>query len=172
MRDSHPGVTHRGVGTQRDVINTEDRIVTQAQKYSWTGRVLVVVGLVFTFGVVLLMNVWPSGWAWQPNQPEYQQMILGVYATLGVFLVLAARAPERHRSLILFAGWSSIVHAVIMGVQATIDVTERGHFLGDVPALALVGIALLVLAPEAPEAPEVSPAARLAAQGTPTSVRG
>ncbi len=94
------------------------------------------------------MQVWPSGWMWQPNQPEYQQMILGVYATLGVFLLIAARAPQEHRSLILFTALSSFVHAGIMAVQAVIDEAERGHLIGDVPALAIVGLVLLVLAPE------------------------
>lgn len=107
--------------------------------------VLIAVGLVFIFGVATLMRVWPSGWQWQPSQPEYEQMILGVYATLGVFLLLAAREPARHRSLILFAAWSSLVHAGIMGVQAIRDTAERGHLVGDVPALAIVGVVLLVL---------------------------
>ncbi|NNG17026.1 MAG: hypothetical protein HKM89_11140 [Gemmatimonadales bacterium] len=110
--------------------------------------VLLVVGLVFIFGVWPLMMVWPAGWQWQPNQPEYEQMVLGVYATLGVFLVLASRNPGQHRSLILFAGWSSIVHAGIMAVQAFRDTAERGHLLGDVPVLAIVGIVLVVLAPK------------------------
>ena len=115
--------------------------------------VLIVVGLIFVFGVWMLMRVWPSGWQWQPSQPEYEQMILGVYATLGVFLLLAAREPWKHRSLILFAAWSSLVHAGIMGVQAIRDTAERGHLIGDVPALAIVGIALLVLAPETAKSP-------------------
>ncbi len=113
--------------------------------------VLIVVGLIFVFGVWVLMRVWPSGWQWQPSQPEYEQMIMGVYATLGVFLLLAAREPWKHRSLILFTAWSSIVHAGIMGVQAIRDAAERGHLIGDVPALAIVGIVLLLLAPETAE---------------------
>jgi hypothetical protein len=115
--------------------------------------VLIAVGFVFIFGVWILMQVWPSGWKWTPSQPEYEQMIMGVYATLGVFLVLAARDPGRHRSLILFAAWSSLVHAGIMGVQALRDVTERGHLVGDVPALAIVGVVLLILAPRESEPP-------------------
>ncbi len=111
--------------------------------------VLPVVGVIFIFGIALLMRIWPAGWQWQPNQHEYEQMFQGVYATLGVFLILAARAPNEHRTLILFAAWSSIVHAGIMGVQAVRDSAERGHLLGDVPALAVVGIVLLVLTPKA-----------------------
>lgn len=112
--------------------------------------VLLVFGLVFVFGVWPLMVVWPSGWQWQPPQAEYEQMIVGVYAVLGIFLVLASRNPGRHRSLILFAAWSSVVHALIMAVQAMRDPAERGHFLGDVPVLLVVGIVLLALAPRAP----------------------
>jgi hypothetical protein len=83
----------------------------------------------------------------QPNQPEYEQMILGVYATLGVFLLLAARNPSANRSLIAFTAWSSLVHAAIMAVQAFQNVSERGHLMGDVPALVVVGVALIALAP-------------------------
>jgi hypothetical protein len=109
---------------------------------------LVLVGLVFVFGVYpLMMSWWPSGWRWQPNQPEYEQMILGVYATLGVFLLLASRDPLKHRSLIWFTVWSSLVHAGIMAVQAMNMPMERGHLYGDVPALIIVAILLGALTP-------------------------
>src|SRR5215813_13058443 len=110
--------------------------------------VLIVVGLIFLFAVYpLMMYLWPSGWRWQPNQPEYEQMILGVYATLGVFLLLASRNPSANRSLIAFTAWSSFVHAAIMAVQAFQNVSERAHLFGDIPALIIVGVALLALAP-------------------------
>jgi len=110
--------------------------------------VLILVGLTFLVGVYpLMMFLWPSGWRWQPNQPQYEQMILGVYATLGIFLLLASRNPAAHRSLIAFTAWSSLAHAGIMAVQAFQHAGEHGHLLGDVPALILVGLALLLLAP-------------------------
>ena len=109
---------------------------------------LVLVGLIFLFAVYpLMMFLWPGGWRWQPNQPEYEQMILGVYASLGVFLLLASRNPSANRSLIAFTAWSSLVHDAIMAVQALQNVSERGHLLGDIPALVIVGVALIVLAP-------------------------
>jgi hypothetical protein len=123
--------------------------MTDKQQAQVLRTVLPIVGVIFVFGVALLMRIWPAGWQWQPNQHEYEQMFQGVYATLGVFLILAAKAPHEHRSLILFAAWSSIVHAGIMGVQAIRDTAERGHLIGDVPALAIVGVVLLVLAPKA-----------------------
>jgi hypothetical protein len=110
--------------------------------------VLVLVGLIFILGVYpLMMALWPSGWRWQPNQPEYEQMILGVYATLGVFLLIASRNPLQNRSLIWFTVWSSLVHAGIMAVQAMMSPMERGHLLGDIPALAIVAVALAILTP-------------------------
>ncbi len=107
---------------------------------------LVLFGLVFLL-IYPLMRVWPSGWAWQPGQYEYEQMLLGVYATLGIFLLWASRKPEAHLSLIWFTVWSSLVHGAIMCVQAIVDHSERGHLLGDVPALFLVVIVLGMLTP-------------------------
>ena len=114
---------------------------------------LVLVGLIFIFAVYpLMMSLWPSGWRWSPNQPQYEQMILGVYATLGVFLLIASRNPMRHVSLIWFTVFSSIVHAGIMTVQALNMPSEHGHLLGDIPALLLVAIVLAVLTPRGADA--------------------
>ena len=94
-----------------------------------------------------LMRLWPSGWAWSPSQHEYELMIVGVYATLGVFLLIAARKPEAHVSLIWFTVWSSVVHGGIMTAQALMDSNEHGHLVGDVPALFIIAAALAILAP-------------------------
>lgn len=68
-------------------------------------------------------------------------MIVGIYATLGVFLILAARNPLGNLSLIWFSVWSSIVHGGIMLIQSLVDTSEHGHLFGDVPALfILVGV--------------------------------
>lgn len=58
-----------------------------------------------------LMLLWPAGWRWEPHHARYEQMMVGIYFTLGVSLLLAWREPRRHLSLIWFAVWSSIVHA-------------------------------------------------------------
>ena len=109
---------------------------------------LVAVGLIFILGVYpLMMSYWPSGWRWSPNQPEYEQMILGIYATLGFCLLYASRNPMQNRSLIWFTVWSSLVHAGIMTAQAINMPAEHGHLMGDIPALALVAIVLAVLTP-------------------------
>lgn len=110
------------------------------------------------FGVIFLLVypialVWPSGWVWHhgaPYESQYFMMIIGIYATLGVFLLLAARDPQSNLSLIWFTVWSSIVHAGIMAVQSLGSAEHMGHLLGDVPALVLVAIVLsaLVMSPQ------------------------
>ncbi|MFT4818725.1 MAG: hypothetical protein ACI90S_001090 [Marinobacter psychrophilus] len=110
---------------------------------------LVVIGIFFIAGIYLMMVwVWPSGWSWTPKQSEYEQMIMGMYAVLGIFLVRAAKNPLANASLIWFTIWSSIVHAGIMLVQAIVDETERANLLGDIPALFLVAIILWYLMPK------------------------
>ena len=113
--------------------------------------------LLVAFGAVFcliwpLSIVWPAGWTWHEGPAtasHYYVMILGVYATLGVFLIAAARAPLAHASLIWFTAISSAVHAVIMAFQAMGDPMQRGHLFGDVPALLLVTVAFAVLLPRA-----------------------
>ena len=109
--------------------------------------VLIGVGLIALAGVYPLMQLWPTGWRWQPYHPPYEHMIIAVYAVLGLFLLIAARQPERHRTLILFAGWSSLAHGIVMGIDALRTATERGHLVADVPALLVAGALLLILRP-------------------------
>ena len=110
---------------------------------------LLVFGIIYVAGIYLMMHwIQPAGWSWMPRQPEYEWMILGVYATLGVFLIRASRDPLANLSLIWFTIFSNIVHAGIMLVQAIIDVTERPNLVGDIPALFLVAIVLWILMPK------------------------
>src|SRR5215470_18694765 len=59
---------------------------------------LIVVGLLAIFGFYPLSIVWPSGWAWGHGHSHYLMMIVGIYATLGVFLLIASRNPDAHRA--------------------------------------------------------------------------
>jgi hypothetical protein len=115
---------------------------------------LVVFGAGFFFLYPLAM-VWPSGWSWHegaPYESQYFMMFVGVYATLGVFLINAARNPAAHVSLIWFTVWSSAVHGLIMAVQSLQHADHTGHLVGDVSALLMTAVGLGVLAPAAKEA--------------------
>ena len=136
---------------------------------------LIVTGLFFLVGLYPMMNfIAPESWGWTPRQSEYEQMIviiyatLGVffaasikntpsvaqmiviiYATLGVFLILAAKNPKQHRSLLWFTVWSSITHGGLMFIQALVsDGHEHDNLVGDVPALFAVAIVLWYLMPK------------------------
>jgi hypothetical protein len=108
---------------------------------------LVVVGIIFIFGIYLLMIVWPSGWRWHTGHSDYPLMIVGVYATLGVFLLRAAHNPLDHLSLIWFTVWSSVVHSGIMAFQSFEMPENHGHLIGDVPALLIIAAVLGFLTP-------------------------
>lgn len=124
--------------------------MNSARRMKFLRVALIVFGLIFLVGVYPLTIVWPAGWAWHhTGQSVYLQMILGIYATLGVFLLMASRDPLSNRSLIWFAVWSSVVHGAIMAAQSIVYPEHRGHLLGDVPALLLVAIVLAVLMPPA-----------------------
>ena len=91
--------------------------------------------------------IWPSGWEWGMEGRHYLWMILVVYAVLGIFLILAAKDPEEHRSLLMFTAWSSLAHGLLMLGQA-IHMQMWGHLLGDVQAMIVLGAMLLWLMPE------------------------
>ena len=100
--------------------------------------VLVVVGLLFTAGIIPLAMFFSR----EPAVP----MIMSIYVTLGVFLLLAVRNPAANRSLIAFAGWANLAHAAVMAAQEYRNVIERKELVG-VVVFAIVGVALVALAP-------------------------
>src|SRR5215470_16683269 len=111
--------------------------------------VLVVVGLLFCAAVYpLLLMV---------KEDPALAMMMSLYATLGIFLVLASRNPSAHRSLIAFAAWSSFAHASVMSVQAYLGFIARRELLG-VAIFILIGAALIALAPAKQSSERVSAA--------------
>ena len=88
--------------------------MSETNRLKWLRIALVAFGLIFLVGLFLLGLVWPSGWSWHTGYSDYYLMIVGVYATLGLFLIAAARDPLANRSLIQFTIWSSVVHGLIM----------------------------------------------------------
>lgn len=147
--------------------------MTEANRLKYLRAALIAIGVVFIVGIYALVLIWPSGWAWHSGPshslPHYLQMILGVYATLGVFLLIASRNPLANLSLIWFTVWSSVVHAGIMAAQALANPEHVAHLWGDVPALLIVAAVLAVLTPRT-AAPQ-SATKRLGEPATATAVR-
>jgi hypothetical protein len=122
--------------------------MTAAEPNKYLRLALLLVGVIFIVGIYPLTVFWPSGWSWHTTgQSNYLQMILGIYVTLGVFLVIASRDPLAHRSLIWFTVWSSIVHGGIMAAQSLVNPEHIGHLWGDVLALFVVAAVLALLMP-------------------------
>ena len=126
----------------------------EADQLKYLRLALIVVGLVFIVGIYPLTVLWPSGWSWHEGQSHYLQMIIGIYATLGVFLLVASRNPMAHRSLIQFTIWSSLVHGGIMAVQSFENPAQIGHLWGDVLGLFVVALGLWSLVRRASAARE------------------
>ena len=121
--------------------------MTEADRIKYLRIALRVVGVIFIVGIYALTIIWPSGWSWHTGQSDYLQMILGIYATLGVFLLLASRDPLAHLSLIWFTVWSSAVHGGIMAIQSLSNPEHVGHLWGDVLALFVVAAVLAFFTP-------------------------
>jgi hypothetical protein len=105
---------------------------------------LVLAGLVCLSGLYPLVGALRDGAASSINRQD--QMILGIYISLGVFLLIAAFNPRENRSLILFAGWSTLAHDGVMMVQGIQHHDLRDDLLGFIIA-AVIGLALIALIP-------------------------
>jgi drug/metabolite transporter superfamily protein YnfA len=103
--------------------------------------VLIIVGLLFCAAAYLVI-------AFMRQEPALA-MMASIYATLGVFLLLASRNTYANRSLIAFTAYSSIVHATVMTVQVHQKMIERQELVG-VVMFGVIGIVLLALAPAKP----------------------
>jgi hypothetical protein len=102
---------------------------------------LVLVGLLFCAAVYpLVLNT---------KQGPATAMMMSLYATLGVFLLVASRNPSAHRSLIAFTAWSSFAHAAVMAVQGSLSWIARRELIGSA-VLVVIGVALIALAPAKP----------------------
>ena len=96
-----------------------------------------------------------SNWLLEMNN-ECEPMFLSWFIALGPFLLLAARKPSLHRSLITFAACQCLLHASIMAVQ-TAQAWQHGvhRQFGDVVLFGIIGAVLLALLLPGREQPAV-----------------
>jgi hypothetical protein len=105
--------------------------------------VLVLVGLLFTAAIYPAVG----GLVDPAHSDTGDTMMMSIYFALGIFLLIAARNPAAHRSLIAFAAWSSFAHAAVMSVLGSEMPSDRSGFLAGSGALVVIGIALLAVLP-------------------------
>jgi|SRR5579872_1591611 len=121
-----------------------------------TQIVLVIVGLLYLATIYFLyMDLRHSSWLLvQKNETE--PMFLSFFIPVGVFLLIAARRPSEHRSMIALAAWWNLSHSTVMAIQ-TVEARIHGvhRDLTDVIIFLVIGVALLALLPAKRE--EVAP---------------
>jgi hypothetical protein len=101
----------------------------------------------------LYTDLWHAKWLLEMHN-ETEPMFLSFFIALGPFLLLAARKPSAHRSLIAFTAWWSLAHAAVMTIE-TVQAWDRGvhRDFTDVVIVAVIGLILLaLLAPARPTA--------------------
>jgi len=112
-------------------------------------RVLQVVLLVLGLGTAGA-NLYPLVTSFvaglRPTGGTTAPMFYTILATLGVFLVLAARNPSAYRSVIAYAVWSGFAHTAVMALMAIQLPTKRGELLAGVVVTGLLALLLFVVA--------------------------
>ena len=80
-------------------------------------------------------------------------MFLSVFVPVGVFLLIAARRPSEHRSMIALVAWWNISHSTVMAIQ-TVEAWMHGlhREFADVIIFLAIGVVLLALLPAKREA--------------------
>jgi hypothetical protein len=122
-----------------------------------TQIVLVIVGLVnLSLIYFLYLDLRHSSWLLEQNN-ETEPMFLSFFIPVGVFILIAARRPSDHRSMIALVAWWNISHALVMAIQTVEAWTHNVHrsFI-DVIVFLVIGVVLLALLPAKREA--VTPA--------------
>src|SRR5262249_32948997 len=105
--------------------------------------VMVLTGLLFVASLYpIVMYLWRPG-----NEPPGDTMMLSLYFALGIFLLMAARNPSSHRSLIAYAGGANVAHATVMALMAIHPASDRSGLLTASALFAPIGVALIALAP-------------------------
>jgi hypothetical protein len=113
-----------------------------------TQIVLVIVGLINLAVIYFLyMDLRHSAWLLVAKN-ETEPMFLSFFIPVGIFLLIAARRPSDHRSMIALAAWWNIAHGVVMAIQ-TVEARMHGvpRSFADVIVVLVIGVVLLALLP-------------------------
>jgi hypothetical protein len=118
-----------------------------------TQIVLVVVGLLNLAMIYFLYtDLRHSSWL-LVQKNELDPMFLSFFIPVGVFLLIAARRPSKHCSMIALAAWWHTSHGGVMAIQ-TVEAWIHGvhRNFADVILFLVIGVVLLALLPAKREA--------------------
>ena len=95
----------------------------------------------------LFMDLWHSSWLLEKNN-EVHPMFLSFFLPIGISLLVAARRPSEHRSMIALAAWLHISHGSVMAIQSAEAWNHGVHRnFADVILFLAIGGVLLALLP-------------------------
>ena len=123
------------------------------QRERLTQIVLVIVGLLnLAPSYFLYKDLRHSNWLLE-GKCECGPMFLSFFIPVGVFLLVAARRPSEHRSMIALAAWWHISHGAVMAIQSEEAWMHGIHRnFADVFVNLVIGVILLALLPAKREA--------------------
>lgn len=101
-------------------------------------------------GLLFLAAAYPIATTLWSSTDEGFTMMMSIYFALGIFLLLAVRAPSEHRSLIAFAGWANVAHGLVMALMSIRLTAQRTDLWYAALFCLVVGVPLIVLTPRRP----------------------
>jgi hypothetical protein len=133
----------------RNKIRSEE---VKVKRKRLTQIVLVIVGLVnLSMIYFLYKDLWHSSWLLE-GKNEIEPMFLSFFIPVGVFLLMAARRPSEHRSMIALAAWWNISHGLVMAIQTVeAQIHNAPRNFADAIIFLVIGVVLLALLPAKPE---------------------
>lgn len=139
----------RLLGSQQNSLNNEVNV----KRERLTQIVLVIVGLLNLAPIYfLVMDLRHSSWLLEQKN-ACEPMFLSFFIPVGVFLLVAARRPSEHRSMIALAACWNISHASVMAIQTMEAWMHSVHRnFADVILFLVIGGVLLALLPAKREA--------------------
>ncbi|MFS1526401.1 DUF6632 domain-containing protein [Microbulbifer sp. 2304DJ12-6] len=106
------------------------------------------IGLFYIFGVYpMMLWAWPTGWGKIPPYHEFQLIGLALYATLGVYLILAGRNLAANIGLIWFTISVNLVCGTTMLVMMVANRVEMVNWAGNISVQYLIAGILWYLMP-------------------------
>jgi len=121
--------------------------------------VLVLLGSFYSFwGYLLFDDLWHS--RWHSGHSDVMPMFLSLMTPIGVFLLVAAKQPAKHRLMIAYGAWASLAHGftmTIMSAQAVAHGMHRKDSPQDIVIMAVIGVTLLALLPPKQTLPAGAP---------------
>jgi hypothetical protein len=112
--------------------------------------VLVLVGLFYCFwGYLLFDDLWHARWL--KEHYDAMPMFLSLNTALGPCLLMAVAHPAKHRLMIFYGAFSSLMHAFTMTIQSAEAAAQGMHRRDspqDIVIFAVIGFVMLAFLPE------------------------